>query len=118
MKRLAGFALTAVALSFGGAWLIAILMPGAEIPRAVFTSAAIAVPVQLAAFALTRGMQPANVIAGWGAGMLVRFFALAVYALLVVKAMGLAYGPALLSFAGFLFVSTLVEPVFLKPDTQ
>jgi hypothetical protein len=118
MKRFAGFAAAAVVVSFGGAWLTAIVMPGAELRRAVFVSAAIAVPVQLAAFALTRGMQPANVIAGWGAGMLVRFLALAVYALLGVKVMGLVYGPALLSFAAFLFVSTLVEPVFLKPDKQ
>jgi hypothetical protein len=64
---------------------------------------------------LTRVTQPANVIAGWGAGMIIRVAALTVYALLVVKSLGLPMGPALLSLATFLFVTTLIEPVFLKP---
>jgi hypothetical protein len=48
-------------------------------------------------------------------GMGLRFLTLAVYALLVVKALGLAQAPALLSLAGFFFVTTLVEPLLLKP---
>jgi hypothetical protein len=32
-----------------------------------------------------------------------------------VKALGLSMQPALLSMAGFFFVSTVIEPVFLKP---
>jgi len=94
---------------------LTVLLPQPELVRSVWISAAFAVAVQLAAFGLTRVTQPANVIAGWGAGMLLRVMALAVYALLVVKALGLAMGPALLSLAGFFFVTTLLEPVFLKP---
>ena len=96
------------------AWGTTFLVP-ADAARSVWTSAGIAVAVQLVAFALTRASQPANVMAGWGAGMIVRVLALAVYGLLVVKALGLVTVPALMSLAGFFFVTTLIEPVFLKP---
>ena len=96
------------------AWVITLLLPR-DAARSVWISAGTAVVVQAAAFALTRATQPANVMAGWGAGMIIRVMALAAYALLAVKALGLVIGPALLSLAFFLFVTTLIEPVFLKP---
>ena len=40
---------------------------------------------------------------------------LVLHAFVGVKALGLDSGPALLSLAGFLFVTMLVEPLFLKP---
>ena len=60
-------------------------------------------------------MQPVNVIAGWGLGMMLRLIALVAFGLFGVRAFGLSLEPALLSMAGFFFVSTLIEPVFLKP---
>jgi hypothetical protein len=39
---------------------------------------------------------------------------LVAYALVVVKALGLVAGAALMSLAAFLFVSMLVEPFLLK----
>jgi hypothetical protein len=40
---------------------------------------------------------------------------LAIYALIGVKVLGLELTPALVSLAAFFFVSTLAEPVLLKP---
>ncbi len=115
MKRFAKFAGVTAAVVLVLAWGAMLVMKDPEVRRAVWMSAAFAVAVQLAAFGLTRATQPANVIAGWGAGMIIRVAALTVYALLVVKSLSLPMGPALLSLAAFFFVTTLIEPVFLKP---
>lgn len=115
MKRFAGFVAATIALCCGGAWGVTMFVPGADVARAVWTSAAVVVIVQLLAFAMVKTMGPANMIAGWGLGMILRFIALVTFALAGVKAMGLAMEPALLSMAGFFFVTTVIEPVFLKP---
>ena len=114
MKRVALFAATTAAVVGLGAWGVTLLVHDPAVARAVWTSAVVALVVQVSAFAIATAMQPTNVMAGWGAGMLLRFASLAMYGLLVVKAMGLVLGPALLSLAGFFFVTTLLEPVFLK----
>ena len=115
MKRFAGFVAATAALSCGGAWAVTMFVPGAEVARSVWTSAAVVVVVQTLAFAMVKTMGPANMIAGWGLGMILRFIALVTFALAGVKAMGLSMQPALLSMAGFFFVTTVIEPVFLKP---
>lgn len=115
MKRYATFAGVTVVVVLVLAWGLTLLMPQPEMARSIWISAVFAVAVQLVAFALTRVTQPANVLAGWGAGLMIRLMALAVYALLVVKSLGLVMAPALLSLVGFFFVTTLLEPVFLKP---
>jgi hypothetical protein len=115
MKKFAGFFAATVLVSCGGAWAVTLAVPGQDVARAVWMSAAIVVVVQMLAFALVRMMGPANVIAGWGLGSILRFVALVAYGLVGVKALGLSMQPALLSMAGFLFVSTVTEPVFLKP---
>jgi hypothetical protein len=115
VKRFAKFALVTGAVIAVLAFALTRVMRDPAAARAVWVSAGVAVLVQLAAFGLTRATQPANVVAGWGAGMIVRVMALAAYALLVVNSLGLSMGPALLSLAGFFFVTTLIEPVFLKP---
>ncbi len=113
MKRgLMFFGLAAV-LIFGGAWGITALKPGAELARAVWSSAVIAFAVQLLAFAIARPFVKTNPIAGWGLGSLVRFAVVMVHAFVGVPALGLASGPALLSLVGFLFVTMIVEPLFL-----
>lgn len=99
----------------GGAWAVTMFVPGADVSRSVWTSAVIVVIVQLLAFGLVRMMGQPNVIAGWGLGMILRFVALIAYGLVGVKALGLSMQPAMLSMAGFFFVTTLIEPVFLKP---
>ena len=115
MKRFAGFIASTVGVACVGAWLVTIALPGRDVARAVWASAAAVIVVQTLAFALVRVMQPLNVIAGWGLGMLLRLVALVAWGMLGVKALGLAMAPALLGMAGFFFVSTLIEPVFLKP---
>lgn len=115
MKRWSMFAGVTAGTVLGTAWGITRLVPRAAVTRAVWVSAGVALVVQLGAFTLARAAQPANVVAGWGAGMLLRMLALAIYGLLVVRALGLEMQPALLSLAGFFFITTVIEPVFLKP---
>jgi hypothetical protein len=115
MKKFAGFSAVTIAISCIGAWLITLAVPGQDVARSVWASALTVVMVQAVAFSLARTMQPVNVIAGWGMGMLLRFIALVIYGFVGVKLLGLAMEPALLSLAGFFFVSTVIEPIFLKP---
>jgi hypothetical protein len=115
VRRFAGFVAVTIATSCGGAWAVTRFVRGADVARAVWTSAAIVVIVQALAFGLVRMLGPANVIAGWGLGSIVRFAALVAFGFVGVKALGLSMQPALLSMAGFFFVSTVIEPVFLKP---
>ncbi len=73
-----------------------------------------ALVVQLAAFAVTKLLAARHLVAGWGIGSLLRFLTLVVYALVAVKVLGVAEVAALVSLATFLFISTLIEPLFLK----
>ena len=114
IKRVAIFAGVTMAIVLVGAWGATLFVSTPGVATAVWTSAAIATVVQIASFSLTRATQPGNVVAGWGSGMLIRFLALALYGFVGAKALGLMLGPALLSFAAFLFLTTLVEPAFLK----
>jgi hypothetical protein len=115
MKRFGGFIAVTIAVACVGAWIITLAVPGQDVSRSVWASAMTVVTVQALAFALVRMMQPANVMAGWGLGMMLRVIALVAFGLIGVKALGLSMQPALLSMAGFFFVSTVIEPVFLKP---
>jgi len=56
-----------------------------------------------------------NVFPAWGLGMLLRLGALAVMGFWLVKVLGLRSEPALISLATFFFVTTLIEPLLLKP---
>ena len=114
MNKGLAFAAVAAVMIFGAALGVTTLRPGDELARAVWTSAVIAFGVQLVAFAVARPFMAANPIAGWGLGSLLRLAVLLVYAFVGVQALQLASGPALLSLAGFLFVTMLVEPLFLK----
>lgn len=96
------------------AWMLTFALSGPGATSAIALSAGVAAIVQIAAFTVTRSMMPRNVMAGWGAGALVRFLTLMVYGLLAVKVLGLAPVPALISIAVFFFLSTLLEPLFLR----
>src|SRR5215471_20651680 len=110
----ARYALTMLALIALVAWLLTFAMSGPGALSAIGISAVVATVVQIAAFALTKSMMTSNVIAGWGAGSLVRFLTLFVYGLVAVKVIGLAPMPALISLVLFFFLSTLLEPLFLR----
>ena len=94
--------------------LLAMAYGGAAERRAIIISACIALPLQLATFAGVRSVSREHVISAWMGGTLVRFIALAVYAFVVVKALALPSGAALVSFAAFLFALTLIEPLLLN----
>jgi hypothetical protein len=111
-KAVAFFALAAL-LTLGGAWGITALRPEPEIARAVWTSAVVALGVQVLAFALAKPFVATNPIAGWGLGSLLRMLVLVLYAVVGTKALALSTAPALVSLVGFLFVTMLVEPLFL-----
>jgi hypothetical protein len=107
----AALSLLVIALT---AWLITIAYGSPDAARAVWTSAAVAFSVQVLSFAIVKLSAKTNVMAGWGVGAILRFVVLGVYALVVVKALGLQSGAALLSLVAFFFLSTLLEPLLLK----
>lgn len=115
MKKFTGFMAVTVAIVCVGAWVIARAVPGQDVARSVRASAITVVIVQAMTFSIARMMQPVNLMAGWGFGMLLRMLTLVMFGFFGVKALGLSLQPALLSMAGFFFVSTVIEPVFLKP---
>lgn len=81
--------------------------------RAILVSAGLAIAVQLVTYTVAKALVRKNLVLGWGLGSLLRLVALVGYALVIAR-MGGPLAPALLSFAGFLFVTTIFEPVFLK----
>lgn len=104
---------TAVVVVVGGL-VMGLVYPGPAARHAIVVSAGVALVVQLIAFAIARAASlRSSAIAGWGLGALLRMLVLAVYALVVVQALGLVSAPALISLALFFFVSTLVEPLLL-----
>lgn len=82
--------------------------------RTILVSAALALVVQMSAFAVARGMRERHLMLGWGLGSVMRLAALVLYAVIVARLWRAPVAPALLSFVGILFVTTVVEPVFLK----
>ncbi len=115
MKRTLVFAGLSLLLIVGLAWLLTQFWTEPIAQQAVWFSAGIALGIQIIGFLFVRVIVPAHVIAGWGAGMLLRFLTLVLHALIGTGLMGFPPAPALLSLAAFFFVSTLIEPVFLKP---
>lgn len=114
MKSFGMFAIVgAVIIAVAGA-ILAMLYDGAGERRAIVISALVAFVVQLIAFGIMRLSAEKNVVAGWGLGAILRFLVFVVYVLVIIKALALPGSAAMISMAVFLFVSTLVEPLFLK----
>jgi hypothetical protein len=114
VRSWAVYALAAIVSIAAIGWLLTLVFPGPQDAAAIRLSAIVAIVVQLVAFAVTKAIVQRHVIAGWGAGSLLRFITLVVYALLAVKVLGLPPVAALVSLATFLFLSTLIEPLFLR----
>jgi hypothetical protein len=102
--------IVAIALIGAIAWGFA----DAEGHRVMLVSAGLALAIQLVAFTVARLLQPRHLLLGWGLGSVLRLVALVLYAVVVARLWRGALTPALLSFAAFLFVTTVFEPVFLK----
>lgn len=102
--------------SLATAGLLAVLFrtfdgPGGR--RAVLVSLGVAVLVQAVAFTLARLSAPGKLIKAWGAGSALRFLTLMLYALVLVKPLGLPAVPALISLAALFFVTTVLESLLL-----
>jgi hypothetical protein len=82
--------------------------------KAVVTAGAVAFGVQVLTFAIARLVSREQVIAAWGLGVLVRFAVVALWAFVLIPALALNAPAALISLVAFLFVSTVVEPLFLN----
>ena len=119
MSALSRYALTALLVVGLGATALSVFLDDAG-RRGILLAALIAYPVQVIAFGLllrARG-EPTRFMAWWGAGIALR--------VAVVVAVGLASSrlesvePAalLLSLVGFFFVLLLMEPAFLKADSE
>ena len=115
LVRALQFAAASALVVFGLAWVITAVAASDAVSRAVWTSAALAFGVQLVTFAVAWPFLAKNPLMGWGLGSLLRLLTLVLYALVGVSSSGLAASPALLSLAGFFFVSMLLESLFLKP---
>jgi hypothetical protein len=116
MTRMLRFA-AASAAAIAAVWVIGMVSVADEaVRRALGISAVLAFVVQLVAFAIARAwVKKQNVMAGWGIGIALRFAALLLFGLIAVPRLGIPVGASLLALAMFLFVTTLIEPLFLKP---
>lgn len=94
--------------------ILAFVFPAAADHRTLWITGATAFLVQLLTFAMTRLAGQQNVMAAWGVGAIVRLLTIAVFALALVKPLGLVLTPALVGLATFFFLSTLAEPLLLK----
>jgi hypothetical protein len=118
VKRIFGFAAASGALIALIATLSVLAFPGAETQRAIITSAGVAFVTQAISFGIVLLLAPANVFAGWGAGLLVRVITFAIHGFLGVRILGLPADVSLISLAAFFFATTLIEPLFIPqpPD--
>ena len=114
MRPVALFAAATLVLIALAGWAFTFVYESPDAARAVWTSAGVAFVVQVLSFAVLKLSAKTNVMAGWGVGAILRFVVLGVYALVIVKALGLPSGAALLSLVAFFFLSTLLEPLLLK----
>ena len=108
------YLVVALLVTAAAGWVLALIYPGAESLRAILTSAALALAIQMVAFVVLRLSKGRNVMAGWGVGALLRFGGLGVYALFAIKALGLDVNTALVSLGCFLFLSMLIEPLMVN----
>lgn len=114
MKQPILFALTTAAIALLGAALLGGLFSEPGAAKAVWISAVLAIVVQIATFGIARRYAATgDVMKGWGFGALARVMVLALYGILGPRLLGLPLAPALLSFAVFVFASTMIEPLFL-----
>ena len=111
---MAGFAAATIALIASSASLLTLAFNGPGDTNAIVVSGFVAAVVQIAAFPAIRGLAAKNIMIGWGAGTLVRFLGLVIYALLAGTVLGLPLPAALISLMVFYFLSMVIEPLFLR----
>ena len=97
-------------------WLLSLGFDTDPERRALLISAVLAGVVQLAAFGMLQWFGRDNALVGWGLGAILRGTVLVVYGLFFARMLGLPLTAALVGFAVFLFVSTLLESLLLAYD--
>jgi hypothetical protein len=83
-------------------------------------AAAVALPVQLAAFSVLvhyRG-RVNGFMAAWAGGMAIRTLAVAAVAFVVIRSGADGAVPMLLALAGFFFALLLIEPLYFRADPR
>ena len=110
----ARYTLAAAALIAGAAWLLGLHFSAAPERHALRVAAVVAVVLQVATFAVARRMAARNPVAGWGLGAACCMAGLIVFGF-AARGTGLALDAALFGLATFLFITELVEPLFLRP---
>lgn len=113
-QALARYAAVVLAVVVVGGLLMSLAFHGPGDSTAIWLSGAVAVVLQLAAFAVGRLAGQAGLMARMGAGALIRFVGLIAYALIALLALKLPAVAALVSLATFLFLSTLLDPLLIK----
>ena len=110
----ARFTLVMIALVLVVGALLTLAFHGPGDSQAIWTSAVVAIVVQLIAFAVGQSVGKVGLQARMGAGALVRFLALVFYAFLVGLVLKLPVAAALISLFLFFFLSTLIEPLLIR----
>lgn len=85
-----------------------------SVPGAVVLSAGVAYIVQVVAFIILGTSRGDRVIAAWASGTLLRFVTVLLTAFFVARSGVFPTAPVLLSLVGFLFLLSLLEPVFYR----
>lgn len=109
-------------LLYGASCVVAVALMGAIAwtfvapagRQALLVSAGLAVIVQVVGFTIARFLMGRNMLLGWGLGGALRLLSLVMYAVIVARDSEPLLTVSLLSFVGFLFVTTVFEPIFLK----
>lgn len=115
MKAWTEYAVAGLVLTLATAGvLMLVVAPSSH--SAVWFGAAVSYAVQLAAFAVLLRVKdnPQLFMLGWIGGMVLRFVTVGLVVLVLKRTAFLPARPALLSLIGFVFVLTLMEPVFLR----
>lgn len=84
------------------------------VPGAIILSAGVAYIVQAISFLILSRSQGSRFLAAWAGGTLLRFATVLLVALFVARSEVLPVAPVLLSLVGFLFLLSLLEPVFYR----
>lgn len=114
MTAWVSYAAASLALLVGLAVVVSWLV-GADSADGVWLAAAVAMVVQLVAFAALASArrQGRDFMLSWASGMLLRFAAIAGVAFWVTRGTTLDAAVTLLSLVGFVIVLVLLEPLFL-----
>lgn len=112
-SKLARYAAATAGVILVAGAILGVLFRGPGDVHAIVVSGVLAFLVQLAAFWVGQSLKQ-NLSARIGAGALLRFLVLVVFALLAAKVLAIPLTAALVSLAAFFFLTTLIDPLLIK----